>query len=195
MIDYGKTVSEYDKHYTSELCKGENYDIKRWLYTLDLQNKGNILDVGCGTGFTLDLVPLITPKRYCGVDASAKMLEIARKKHPRHKFIHAKAKEMNFEGEAFDAALCLFSIPYIGEDAVGRIYDALKPGGLVLCVCYNKPYLNPSSVYGGHKWKYLFTVAPKVKKVLEEFEHYFSRKAECDLAEGKAYKIIIFQKE
>jgi SAM-dependent methyltransferase len=47
---------------------------------------GLILDIGCGTGYLLDILDIDT-ERYIGIDISGGMIEEARTKHPRHQFV------------------------------------------------------------------------------------------------------------
>ena len=50
----------------------------------------SVLDLGCGTGWVLENVPLGDgwEGRYVGIDISAKMLECAQKKFPQATFVH-----------------------------------------------------------------------------------------------------------
>lgn len=192
MMNYGKIASTYDDKYTSAMCIRENAAIKDILEKHVVGKR--VLDVGCGTGLSLDLCKGIHPDDYCGLDVSLDMITVASRKHPYHTFVEVEAERF-VTSKKYDVALCLFSIPYIGERAVTAIYEALKSGGVVVCVCYNKPYLNPSSVYGGHKWKYLLMVAWKVRAVLNRFDSLFSKVSETPLAGGHAYKVIVYRKE
>lgn len=192
MINYGEMAKIYDSKYTSAMCRKENAKIRRLIRKWYGPGR-KILDVGCGTGLAVDLVPEIRKADYTGYDISAKMVNVAGDKHPGYFFWPRKAERIT-EKEEFDIALCLFSIPYIGKHAVKPIYEALKPGGVVICVCYDKPYLNPSSVYGGHKLKYLLTVAWRVRAVLNKFGGLFTKTSETPLAGERAYKVIVYKK-
>lgn len=193
MIDYGKMAGAYDEQYTSDLCKRENEAIARLLNEYAAKGK-KIFDVGCGTGLTLDLCSHIDRMDYIGIDASREMVGIAKEKHPDYFFRYQKAERVTGH-HRFDTILCLFSIPYITERAVLPLYAALNDGGVVVCVCYNKPYKNPASVYAGHKWKYRFTVGWKVRSVMREFERHMPIIRVEDLVPGNdAYKVVVFKK-
>lgn len=47
---------------------------------------GLIIDIGCGTGYLLDILDIATD-RYVGIDISGGMIEEARRKHPHHQFV------------------------------------------------------------------------------------------------------------
>lgn len=192
-MNYGRIAKEYDNHYKSKQCEAENACIAKLLHSEPL---GNVLDVGCGTGLSLDLAgDVINWTKYLGIDVSAEMLKVARKKHKGYFFLECEADHFYPDEEEYDTALCLFSIPYIGKHAADAIYGCLRPGWQVICVCYDEPYLNPSSVYGKHKWKYLLTVAWKVRKVLNRFDSLFKKVSETSLAGEHAYKVIVYRKE
>ena len=193
MVQYSELADHYDERYTSQMCKSEDEAVKYWVGAV-LSHSDRVLDVGCGTGYAVDKFPAINPKKYTGVDSSLKMISKAREKHPEH-FFHWIRAEFIAGTESYDVAMCLFSIPYIGTKAVRAIYDALKPGGYVVCVSYKKPYLNPSSVYGGQKWRYLLTVDWRVRKVLRKFRKTFNTIIETPLIEAETYTVSIFKKE
>lgn len=192
-MDYGKIAKDYDSRYTSDMCKEEDESVKIWLEGV-CRFADEILDVGCGTGYAVDLTSKIQPNFYTGIDASEEMVSIAKKKHPHYTFLHKKAEDIMSTGR-YDTALCLFSIPYIGKKAVQAIHRALKSDGRVMCVYYEKPYLNPSSVYGGRKLWYKLTVAWRVKAVMKEFDKYFIKLCDYPLTKSQTYKVAVYQKK
>lgn len=99
-----------------------------------------VLDYGCGTGTTAcDLAGRV--KSVHGIDISAKMIELATDKaHQRGlenaSFAQADIFDEMFERESFDVILAfnvLHTIPEPGQ-AVARMHELLKPGGLVVSV-------------------------------------------------------------
>lgn len=77
--------------------------------------RGRVLDVGCGSGSMAALLP---PDRYVGVEPDAEMLELARKRHPQHRFLAALP-----ENDQFDTVASLAVIEHV-RDAAGFL-DAL----------------------------------------------------------------------
>lgn len=191
MIDYSSYASTYDSRYQSDMCQRENAAVKEILERYEVKNKV-VLDVGCGTGFSLDICGI---KRYKGIDISKEMIAQARKKHPDKKFTLRKVTSPKWEPEICDCVLCLFSIPYIGTEAVNAIYRILKKDGICICVYYNKPYLNPNSVYGGDKETFDKDVEPNVKAVVERFRGKFDTIEDHRLTPDETYTVSVFRKD
>lgn len=194
MIDYSDLAKGYDENYKSDWCKRENYEISLLLFKH--LPKGKIVDIGCGTGLAVDLNvycdDLISPDDYTGIDTSLEMLRIAIEKHPEYKFERKPAKSV--KKNRYKAALCLFSIPYITEEAVEPIVEALKKNGVLICVYYDKPYRNDCSVYYGRKWYYRFFVHPKVKRIMKQFGKKLTLVESGLLTQQGAYRYAIFKK-
>ncbi len=103
----------------------------------------DVLDVGCGPGHLTRRVRLATRGRVEGVDASAAMVEEARRAaelggaspsrgaadQPLH-FSVARAEDLAFEAE-FDVLLCNSAFHWFGDAAraLVRMRAALRPGG------------------------------------------------------------------
>lgn len=107
------------------------------------------LDVACGTGRHLE--GLQTRYRVVGVDASAPMLRIARRRLPGVRLVRADMRSFDLR-RRFDVVSCLFSaIGYLRtERDLDRAFAAfarhLRPGGLLLV----EPWLAPSDYRPGH---------------------------------------------
>lgn len=188
VIDYNILAKNYDEHYQTEMCKRENKAVAEILNKYDVKNK-TVLDVGCGTGLALDLV--VIPD-YLGVDISSEMIGKALQKHPYSRFINADIKDIEIKRR--NLALCLFSIPYIGVEAVNKIHDILTKDGICICVYYNKPFLNPQSVYAERINDYLTNVMPKVNDVLEAFLERFRCIEKHALTKDETYDVAVFRK-
>jgi ubiquinone/menaquinone biosynthesis C-methylase UbiE len=91
------------------------------------------LDVGCGTGHHLkDLIA----RGYdaVGVDASAEMLEEARRTNPTAQLRQADVEVLPFPNESFDLALCIEVLRYLPDPqrCIAEIARVLRPGGTCL---------------------------------------------------------------
>jgi trans-aconitate methyltransferase len=88
-----------------------------------------VLDVGCGTGELTRAIAL-AGARVVGVDASASMIEAARRSFPELDLRVMDAREMRFE-EPFDAVFSNATLHWVRppEKAAARIFAALRPGG------------------------------------------------------------------
>ena len=112
---------------------------------LGLAKGATILDVGCGLG--LHAVEL-SRRGYLvvGLDLSLPMLSRAADEAQDHglkiNFLHGDMREMTFDG-AFDAVLCWgTTFGYFDDETnrtvIRRLYDALKPKGLLLLDVVNR---------------------------------------------------------
>lgn len=71
------------------------------------QTSRNILDIGCGTGFSLEILD-----NAIGIDISEPMLKIAKKKGFQ-KLIRADFKHLPFKSNSFDIAVSISTIQWI----------------------------------------------------------------------------------
>ncbi len=94
-----------------------------------------LLDVGCGTGFLIDLLTKQRPARYMGVDLSSEMIRVAKGKQVTGaEFVVASADKLPCQDQSFDIVTCSQSFhhyPY-PEKAMAEAYRVLKPGGLYI---------------------------------------------------------------
>ena len=94
-----------------------------------------LLDVGCGTGFLIDILATRKPARYCGMDLSDGMIRVAKsKKIPDAEFTVGSADRLPYPDESFDIVACSQSFhhyPY-PEKAMLEAKRVLKPGGLYI---------------------------------------------------------------
>lgn len=96
---------------------------------------GSLLDVGCGTGFLIDLLAKRRPARYTGLDLSSEMIRMAEgKRIEGAAFVCGPANRLTFPDGSFDVVTCSQSFhhyPY-PEKAMAEAYRVLKPGGLYI---------------------------------------------------------------
>lgn len=138
---YDGVADKYDGLYTDPICAQENKNIAcRLRYLLD---KWTVLDVWCGTGLLLDILPEISYENYVWVDISRKMLEIAHEKHNgyvfRHEdFLEFDPKERNGEAVKYRVIVSLFSaLNYIGlENWIEKIKTLLQEWGYFYVMIY-----------------------------------------------------------
>ena len=95
----------------------------------------DLLDVGCGTGFLLDLLSKQRVAHYAGLDLSPEMIRMARQKDiPGAELTEGSADRLPFPDESFDIVTCSQSFhhyPY-PENAMREAKRVLKPGGLYI---------------------------------------------------------------
>jgi SAM-dependent methyltransferase len=115
---------------------------------LDL--KGSLLDLGCGEGVLARQLPASI--EYFGVDASQKLLNSAKKKNPKARFIHADASlPLPIEKKDFDIVCFILSLQNI-ENQQGAIQNAaqhLKVGGKLFIVLNHPCFRIPRQSHWG----------------------------------------------
>jgi ubiquinone/menaquinone biosynthesis C-methylase UbiE len=116
----------------------------------DLKKSGGneLLDAACGTGehdkYLMDYYTVT------GVDLNEKMLEIARKKNKKIKYIKGDMRSINLHKQ-FDAVVCLFSaighlLTYENlEKAIANFSRHLKKGGVLVI----EPFVSPKAFTTG----------------------------------------------
>ena len=132
--DYDKIAETYSKAYADQRSATENEFIRKLINKLIEEP---VVDFGCGHGVLFDWYPDLDGY---GQDVSAKMLEIARQRHPNKEFVLGSMldfHELRFVN-AFGTATCLFGggVSYCEDlsKASNVIFDCLRPGGKFLAM-------------------------------------------------------------
>ncbi len=114
----------------------------------------HILDVATGTGdlaFKADSI--LHPKTITGIDLSAGMLEIAKKRFEQQKnkltaditFLKGEAESLPFKDGRFDAATVAFGVRNFADlhGGLKEMYRVLKPGAPIVVLEFTKPRIFP----------------------------------------------------
>ena len=104
--------------------------------------RGELLVVGVGTGLELEMLP--GHARVTGVDLSAPMLQVARKRVARDQLSHVKALirmdacQMTFDAASFDTVLAPYVLTVVPkpEAMLEDAWRVLKPGGEMVVVSH-----------------------------------------------------------
>jgi SAM-dependent methyltransferase len=93
--------------------------------------EARVLDVGCGTGGTMTLMP--PGWRRVGVDFASEAISFARSRGERD-LARATAERLPFESECFDSVFALDVIEHCDDDAaaIAEVARVLRPGGTLI---------------------------------------------------------------
>jgi ubiquinone/menaquinone biosynthesis C-methylase UbiE len=162
-VDYRELVREgYDRCAESYDAARREDDSDQLSTLLQLLPDGsNVLDLGCGAG-----VPIACRLAQChsvtGVDASEKMLDLARVAVPDARFLRGDILEVEFEQNSFDAAVAIFVLFHLAREEHGtvfkRVWSWLRPGGYLLATLTEKaegPYIRDDFFGTRMYWSYL----------------------------------------
>ena len=129
IIDYyNQLAPQYDKDrfgntYGQYIDQQEKAFVKK--YTSKWK-KARTLDVACGTGRFLEFAQF-------GIDASAKMIEVAKEKFPNKQLFCESASNTHFEDHFFEGILCFHLFMHLDKAITQQIFQEfhriLKPEG------------------------------------------------------------------
>ncbi|MBD6618986.1 class I SAM-dependent methyltransferase [Komarekiella sp. 'clone 1'] len=129
---FDRWASSYDTLFPSVIYQAIH---KRLLSKVDLPNRPNVLDLGCGTGRLLERLATKFPDlRGTGLDLSPEMLRVARQKnchHPRLIYVEGKAESLPFADGQFDTIFSTISFLHYSEpkQVLSEVARVLAPGG------------------------------------------------------------------
>lgn len=133
---YGRWSPVYDLVFRGIVRRGHRVAFQ----LLDPQRGQDILEVGVGTGLTLEHYPAGT--RLTGVDISEKMLRHARSRAKRLPDLEIQlekgdARQLRFDDDSFDAVLAANVLTAVEDpyQVCMEIRRVLKPGGRLVTVC------------------------------------------------------------
>lgn len=125
---YDETNTAYYSKYPKISCNDVAERLKN-------NNYENLLDVGCGTGYLIDILQKQTPADYYGLDLSPEMLKIAKSKLPETVVLtEGYSDKLPYEDNTFDVVTCIQSFHHYPdpEKAMKEAYRVLKSGGLYI---------------------------------------------------------------
>ena len=145
---FNKQAADYDEKNTAYYSKYPKISCRNVAQRLKNVQYQSLLDIGCGTGFLIELLQKQKTADYYGLDLSPEMLKIARAKLDDVIFTEGSADNLPYEDNSFDIVTCIQSFhhyPY-PEKAMREAYRVLKQGGLYI--------LSDTGMGGLPKWFY-----------------------------------------
>lgn len=98
---------------------------RKWMVVKEMfeGNPGNVLDVGCASGWLAARITKILPQAsVTGVDVSQKMIKYGRFKYPDINFVQADAQKLPFPKESFDLIVCTETLEHV-VDPLGVLLE------------------------------------------------------------------------
>ncbi len=107
--------------------------VKQLLQFLSHQPNRKFLDIGCGSG---NYTGALATKGLAieGIDISEEMLRKARQKFPTIKFSQGDARNLPFQDESFDSAICILATHHINDNKklFQEVFRILQKGHFVI---------------------------------------------------------------
>ena len=99
---------------------------------------GNILDLGCGTGWFAEKLSRFG--RVTGIDLSESAIAAAQARYPGIDFLAGNLFDMKLSPETFDLVVCQEVIAHVPDQRalLDRIANVMKPGGYLAITTANK---------------------------------------------------------
>jgi S-adenosylmethionine-diacylgycerolhomoserine-N-methlytransferase len=114
-------------------------EIVRWI--AESNDKGTLLEIGCGTGHILKSLAKSTDCKLAGIDLSPEMLAIAKRKlPPKINLYQTDLTDFN-PVEKYDAILLsyVFTLDFAkNEEHIKKVKQLLKPDGRIYVVDFHK---------------------------------------------------------
>ncbi len=112
---YGRFINSQEKKILNKILK--------------INNKNNVLDIGCGTGRFLDFANF-------GVDINEAMVKIARQKYPNKNILVKDASDTGFENATFNIVISFHLLMHLDVEKTKKIIDeahrVLQNGGRLI---------------------------------------------------------------
>ena len=126
IVTDGKTIHTSLGKYESELLD---------LFIKNIKKKGNVLDLGCGTGIPISKIMYDSKLKVTGVDVSDNMINIFKNNFPKATAFRIPMTEINW-GNKFDGVISSYSLLCLPLAEfplmANKINKALKKGGYFL---------------------------------------------------------------
>ena len=132
---FDQQAAEYDERDTVYYSREGKISCRDIAALIRNESYDSLLDVGCGTGYLIDMLVKHHAADYVGLDLSTEMIRMAEKKQiPGARFINGTADNLPFPDAGFDIVTCSQSFhhyPY-PEKAMQEAFRVLKPDGLYI---------------------------------------------------------------
>lgn len=131
-VDYDAIANVYDRRYE----RNEYGDVERALLHFVGSGTPRVLEVGCGTGHWLELLARHGVTNLSGLDPSARMLDIARRRVPAADLRQGVGAALSWPDASIDRIFCVNALHHMADPAgfVAEARRVLDAGGGLLTV-------------------------------------------------------------
>ena len=132
---FDKQASVYDETDTLLYSKYGKISCQNIKNILKDRKYNNLLDIGCGTAYLIDMLSKEKNAEYVGLDLSSEMIKQANSKSIKNAtFIEGKSDELPFKDNTFDVVTCSQSFHHYPDTdkAMKEAYRVLKSGGIYI---------------------------------------------------------------
>lgn len=158
---------------------------KKVLKMVSAKNPGSILDIATGTGDLAILMAQTPAQRIVGLDISAGMLEVGRKKvqaknlSARIELLLADSENIPFDDNTFDAITVAFGVRNFEqlEKGLSEILRVLRPGGIFVILETSNPTRFPYKQGYVFYTKYILPLIGKIFSKDQSAYGYLSESA------------------
>ena len=132
---FNKQAPVYDETNTILYSKYGKISCKNIYDFLKDKQYDNLLDIGCGTGYLINMLSKDYEAKYVGLDLSPEMIKQASSKNINNvQFLEGRSDQIPFEDNIFDVVTCSQSFHHYPDTdkAMQEARRVLKPGGLYI---------------------------------------------------------------
>lgn len=132
---FNKQAPVYDETNTILYSKYGKISCKNIYDFLKDKQYDNLLDIGCGTGYLINMLSKDYEAKYIGLDLSPEMIKQASSKNINNsQFVEGRSDQIPFEDNLFDIVTCSQSFHHYPDtdNAIQEARRVLKPGGLYI---------------------------------------------------------------
>ncbi len=128
-----------------------------------LRTGDRALDVCCGTGDIAELLAA-TGAKTIGLDFTAEMLDVARRRNAAIEYLQGDAMALPFEDESFEAVTVGFGLRNLAEWKTGleEMHRVARPGGRLLVLDFGRP---DNGIWRALYFSYLRMIVPVYGKM------------------------------
>ena len=132
-VNYDVVASSYDRRYERHRYDGVREVLHRFV---EGAHGGVVAEVGCGTGHWLADLATRDFSLVLGVDASWRMLEIARLSAPKAELIQGMARQLPWADRSVDRVFCVNALHHFQAQRtfLAECRRVLRPGGGLLTI-------------------------------------------------------------